>query len=116
MSARHASRPWPNFPNEFSAHIVEGTDPIALVMTEDGPVAPKVTWWHRTAAIHGENLAVAGRSPLWCRDLLIGRELTFVRSVSFHLHPCTRPDRRGAVTTCARRRCLHSSGTPALGC
>ena len=72
--------------DEFSAHIVEGTDPTALVMTVGGPVAPNVTWWHRTAAIHGENLAIAGRSPLWCLDLLIGRELTFVRSVSFHLH------------------------------
>ncbi|TFD27016.1 hypothetical protein [Cryobacterium cryoconiti] len=72
--------------DEFSAHIVDGVDPTSLVMGEDGPVMPPVTWWHRTAAIHGENLAVAGRSPLWSLDLLIGRELTFVRSVSFHLH------------------------------
>ena len=72
--------------DEFSAHVVAGTDPTSLVMGEDGPEAPAVTWWHRTAAIHGENLAVAGRSPLWSLDLLIGRELTFVRSVSFHLH------------------------------
>lgn len=72
--------------DEFSAHIVQSTDPTALIMGEDGPASPPVTWWHRTAAIHGENLAVAGRSPLWCLDLLIGRELTFVRSVSFHMH------------------------------
>ncbi|MGO4785170.1 SCO6880 family protein [Cryobacterium sp. W22_MBD10_FK3] len=72
--------------DEFSAHVVEDVDPTSLIMGEDGPVSPPVTWWHRTAAIHGENLAVAGRSPLWCLDLLIGRELTFVRSVSFHLH------------------------------
>jgi hypothetical protein len=72
--------------DEFSAHIVDGVDPTTLVMTGAGPVCPPVTWWHRTAAIHGENLAVAGRSPLWSLDLLIGRELSFVRSVSFHLH------------------------------
>jgi len=72
--------------DEFSAHVVDDVDPTSLIMGEEGPVSPSVTWWHRTAAIHGENLAVAGRSPLWCLDLLIGRELTFVRSVSFHLH------------------------------
>ncbi|KGJ79281.1 hypothetical protein GY21_05670 [Cryobacterium roopkundense] len=72
--------------DEFSAHIVEGVDSTSVVVNEDGPTSPAVTWWHRTAAIHGENLAVGGRSPLWCLDLLIGRELTFIRSVSFHLH------------------------------
>lgn len=72
--------------DEFSAHIVTGVDPTSTVLTEDGPTSPAVTWWHRTAAIHGENLAVGGRSPLWCLDLLIGRELAFIRSVSFHLH------------------------------
>ena len=72
--------------DEFSAHIVEGVDPTSVVTGPAGPASPAVTWWHRTAAIHGENLAVAGRSPLWCLDLLIGRELAFIRSVSFHLH------------------------------
>jgi len=72
--------------DEFSAHVVDGVDPTTLITTVDGLASPAVTWWHRTAAIHGENLAVAGRSPLWCLDLLIGRELTFIRSVSFHLH------------------------------
>ena len=72
--------------DEFSAHIVNGVDPTSVIAGPDGPASPMVTWWHRTAAIHGENLAVAGRSPLWCLDLLIGRELTFIRSVSFHLH------------------------------
>jgi hypothetical protein len=72
--------------DEFSAHIVNGVDPTSIVSGRDGTASPMVTWWHRTAAIHGENLAVAGRSPLWCLDLLIGRELTFIRSVSFHLH------------------------------
>jgi len=72
--------------DEFSAHIVDGIDPTSTVLTEDGPTSPAVTWWHRTTAIHGENLAVGGRSPLWCLDLLIGRELAFIRSVSFHLH------------------------------
>ena len=72
--------------DEFSAHVVESYDPT--ILRRDDPIegAPGVTWWHRTAAIHGENLAVAGRSPLWCLDLLVGRELTFVRSVSFHMH------------------------------
>ena len=72
--------------DEFSAHVVDGVDPTSVVFGANGPASPAVTWWHRTAAIHGENLAVAGRSPLWCLDLLIGRELTFIRSVSFHLH------------------------------
>jgi hypothetical protein len=71
--------------DEFSAHIVESTDPTAMLVDES-TAAPEVTWWHRTAAIHGEHLAVAGRSPLWALDLLIGRQLSFVRSVSFHMH------------------------------
>ncbi len=72
--------------DEFSAHIVESIDPTFARPGEPVDNAPAVTWWHRTAAIHGEHLAVAGRSPLWCLDLLIGRELTFVRTVAFHLH------------------------------
>ena len=72
--------------DEFSAHIVESIDPTFARPGEPADNAPAVTWWHRTAAIHGEHLAVAGRSPLWCLDLLIGRELTFVRTVAFHLH------------------------------
>lgn len=72
--------------DEFSAHVVESVDPTFTRPGEPSGSAPAVTWWHRTAAIHGENLAVAGRSPLWALDLLIGRELTFVRTVSFHLH------------------------------
>lgn len=72
--------------DEFSAHVVESFDPTFGRPGEPDDNAPAVTWWHRTAAIHGENLAVAGRSPLWALDLLIGRELTFVRTVSFHLH------------------------------
>jgi len=63
--------------DEFSAHVVDGTD------TETGR---PVQWWHRTAAIRGEAMAVAARSQLWTLDLLIGKELTFVRSVSFHMH------------------------------
>jgi hypothetical protein len=72
--------------DEFSAHVVESFDPTFVHPGESDKNAPAVTWWHRTAAIHGENLAVAGRSPLWMLDLLIGRELTFVRTVSFHEH------------------------------
>lgn len=72
--------------DEYSAHVVDGGyDPT--VLREEDPIeaAPAVTWWHRTAAIHGEDLASAGRSPLWTLDLMIGRELGFIRSVSFHL-------------------------------
>lgn len=60
----------------YSAHVVEGIDP------ENG--AP-VEWWHRTAAIRAENLTVAQRRPLWMLDLLVGRELDVIRTVSFHI-------------------------------
>jgi hypothetical protein len=71
--------------DEFSAHVVESIDPTFVRNGFPTDTAPAVTWWHRTTAIHGEDLAVAGRSPLWCLDLLIGRELTFVRTIAFHL-------------------------------
>jgi hypothetical protein len=58
--------------DEFSAHVVHGDD--------DGQ------WWHRTAAITGEYLVTAPRTQLWVLDLLIGNDLPFIRSVSFHLH------------------------------
>ena len=63
--------------DEFSAHVVDGID------TETGL---PVQWWHRTAAIRGEAMAVSARSQLWTLDLLIGKELSFIRSVSFHMH------------------------------
>ncbi len=73
--------------DEYSAHVVDGGyDPTVLSDGDPIEAAPAVTWWHRTAAIHGENLASAGRSPLWTLDLMIGRELDFIRSVSFHMH------------------------------
>lgn len=73
--------------DEYSAHVVDGGyDPTVLADGDPIEAAPAVTWWHRTAAIHGENLASAGRSPLWTLDLMIGRELDFIRSVSFHMH------------------------------
>lgn len=61
--------------DEFSAHIVETLNP------ETGE---PVQWWHRTAAIKAENLAVGRRSQLWLLDLLIGSELHFLRTVTFH--------------------------------
>ncbi|WP_223695385.1 hypothetical protein [Leifsonia poae] len=61
--------------DEYSAHIVTATNP------ETGA---EVEWWHRTAAIKAENLAVGKRSQLWMLDLLIGSELHFLRTVSFH--------------------------------
>jgi hypothetical protein len=73
--------------DEYSAHVVDGGyDPTVLADGDAIEAAPAVTWWHRTAAIHGEDLASAGRSPLWTLDLMIGRELGFIRSVSFHMH------------------------------
>jgi len=63
--------------DEFSAHVVDGVDPISGATVE---------WWHRTAAIRAESLATAARTQLWVLELLIGRDLQFIRSVSFHLH------------------------------
>lgn len=63
--------------DEFSAHIVEGLDPI------DGTPGE---WWHRTARIEGANASTGGRSQLWTLELLIGTQLAGIRSVSFHLH------------------------------
>lgn len=62
--------------DEFSAHVVSGTDPITNEPVE---------WWHRTAAIRSENMATAGRSQLWMLDLLIGKDIRFIRTVSFHI-------------------------------
>jgi hypothetical protein len=62
--------------DEFSAHVTETHSP-AGDLTE---------WWHRTARISAENLATAPREQLWVLDLLVGRDLPFIRSVSFHLH------------------------------
>lgn len=62
--------------DEFSAHVVDSTDP------ETGQA---VQWWHRTAAIHAEDMAVAERTPLWLVDALVGRELDIVRTLSFQI-------------------------------
>lgn len=62
--------------DEFSAHVVDGIDP---------ETKEPVQWWHRTAAIRAENMAVAERTPLWLVDALIGRELDMVRTLSFHI-------------------------------
>ena len=62
--------------DEFSAQIVSGTDPVSQQPVE---------WWHRTAAIHAEALATAPRTQLWVLDLLVGADIHFIRSVSFHI-------------------------------
>lgn len=62
--------------DEFSAHIVQATDP------ETGQAGE---WWHRTGAIRADAMAVAPRTQLWLLDLLIGRELSVIRTVSFHI-------------------------------
>jgi len=63
--------------DEFSAHVVTGQNPVT---------GQEVTWWHRTAAIRAEAMATAPRTQLWVLDLLIGRDIQFIRSVSFHIH------------------------------
>ena len=63
--------------DEFSAHVVHGTDPAT---------GDPVEWWHRTAAITADAMVTAPRTQLWVLDLLIGNDLSFIRSVSFHIH------------------------------
>ena len=63
--------------DEFSAQVVDGVDPVR---------SGRVEWWHRTAAIHAEALATAPRTQLWLLDLLIGKDIQFIRTVSFHMH------------------------------
>lgn len=62
--------------DEFSAHVVSSADPIT---------GETVEWWHRTAAIRAGRLATAPRTQLWLLDLLIGRDVSAIRSVSFHI-------------------------------
>lgn len=73
----HPSRMGVRSHDELSAHIVEGTDPLT---------GEPVEWWHRTAKITADALATAPRTQLWALDLLIGRDVQFIRSVSFHIH------------------------------
>ncbi|MGW4928621.1 SCO6880 family protein [Agromyces sp. NPDC004153] len=73
----HPSRLGVRSHDEFSAHVVAGVDPLT---------GESVEWWHRTAKITVEALATAPRTQLWALDLLIGRDIQFIRSVSFHIH------------------------------
>ncbi|WP_344257666.1 hypothetical protein [Agromyces humatus] len=73
----HPSRLGARSHDEFSAHVVEGIDPLT---------GEPVEWWHRTAKITADALATAPRTQLWALDLLIGRDVQFIRSVSFHIH------------------------------
>ena len=74
--------------DEFSAHVVTSTDPMT---------GEPVEWWHRTAAIKADALATAPRTQLWLLDLLIGRDLQFIRSVSFHIHLIPASDAKAAA-------------------
>lgn len=74
--------------DEFSAHVVQGVDPVT---------GESVEWWHRTAAIRADALATAPRTQLWVLDLLIGRDMPFIRSVSFHLHLVPAGDAKAAA-------------------
>lgn len=62
--------------DEFSATVTERSDAEGTSRK----------WWHRTAKISAENLATAPREQLWVLDLLVGRDLPFIRSVSFNIH------------------------------
>lgn len=74
--------------DEFSAHVVTDLDPTT---------GQSATWWHRTAAVRADAMAVAARTQLWTLDLLIGRELSFVRTVSFHLQLIPAADAKAAA-------------------
>jgi len=74
--------------DEFSAHVVTSTDPMT---------GEPVEWWHRTAAIKADALATAPRTQLWLLDLLIGRDMLFIRSVSFHIHLIPASDAKAAA-------------------
>ena len=74
--------------DEFSAHVVDGVDPLT---------GEAVEWWHRTAAIRSEDLAVGARNQLWTLDLLIGTDIQFVRSISFHLRLIPRSQAKTAA-------------------
>ena len=74
--------------DEFSAHVVASTDPMT---------GKPVEWWHRTAAIKADALATAPRTQLWLLDLLIGRDMQFIRSVSFHIHLIPASDAKAAA-------------------
>jgi hypothetical protein len=74
--------------DERSAHVVEDHDPV------DGS---PVEWWHRTAAIRSEDLAVGARNQLWTLDLLIGTDIQFVRSISFHLRLIPKGEAKSAA-------------------
>lgn len=70
------ARPGISSHDELSAHVVTGIDPLT---------GNSVEWWHRTAAIRADALATAPRTQLWMLDLLIGKDMQFIRSVSFHI-------------------------------
>lgn len=62
--------------DEFSAHVVAGTDPMTAASTQ---------WWHRTAKITAAGLATAPRNQLWMLALLLGSDVRCIRSISFHI-------------------------------
>lgn len=60
----------------WSSHVVSGMDEA-----EREPI----TWWHRTCRITSDMVSLAPRTPLWHLDLLLGRQVTTVRTISFHI-------------------------------
>src|ERR1051325_5999969 len=56
-----------------------------------------VQWWHRTAAIRSENMAMGARGQLWALDLLTGSDIRFIRTLSFHLHLVPKGEAKAAT-------------------
>lgn len=62
--------------DEMSAHVVDEREPNGLT----------TQWWHRTARIVPSGMVNQPRHQLWALPLLTGRDLPFMRSVSFHMN------------------------------
>ncbi|TPW78046.1 hypothetical protein [Schumannella soli] len=75
--------------DEFSATVIDDLDPVT---------GEPVTWWHRTAAITSENMAMGSRTPLWALPMLLGNETQTVRTLSFHIRLIP----KGEASTAAR--------------
>ncbi|QJU56293.1 hypothetical protein SCB71_21360 (plasmid) [Herbiconiux sp. KACC 21604] len=74
--------------DEYSAHVVDDADPV---------MGNPVQWWHRTAAIRSENMAMGARRQLWALDLLTGSDIRFIRTLSFHLHLVPKGEAKAAT-------------------
>ncbi len=62
--------------DQFSAHVVGGTDPST---------GEHVTWWHRTARVVPEQMVASLRTPLWHLPLFLSNRLRSIRSVAWNI-------------------------------